>query len=110
MGGYILNEKTMRLSLTGAIVILSIAILFSAFQISGAIIDASTNLTNMAEEKKYTAEMAEEKNRYELISPNDSNIIIFDKQSGDYWRKFIETSEGPTEWEKQKSPIDKSGN
>ncbi len=45
--------------------------------------------------------------RYELISPNDSNIIIFDKQSGEYWRKYIEPNEGPTDWEKQSSPITK---
>lgn len=46
--------------------------------------------------------------RYELISPNDSNIIIFDKQSGDYFSKYIEPNEGPTEWQKQKSPISTS--
>lgn len=43
--------------------------------------------------------------RYELISVNDNNIIIFDKQNGEYWRKFIESDEGPTDWEKQTSPI-----
>jgi len=47
----------------------------------------------------------DDKFRYELVSPNNSNIILFDKQSGDYWRKFIENSEGPTNWEKQHSPI-----
>ena len=46
--------------------------------------------------------------RYELISPNDSNIIIFDKQSGEYWRKYIEPNEGPTDWENQTSPISNS--
>ncbi|WP_394189119.1 hypothetical protein [Paenisporosarcina quisquiliarum] len=90
-----MNEKTTRLSLTGAIIILSIAILFSASQISRAIIDSSSNSNNTDAEQ----------NRYEMISPNDSNIIIFDNQSGEYWRKFIETGEGPTEWEKQTSPI-----
>lgn len=99
-----MNEKTMRLSLTGAIVILSIAIFFSASQISGAIIEASRNFNNTDEVQ---INNTEEQNRYEMISPNDSNIIIFDKQSGDYWRKYIETGEGPTEWEKQTSPIDK---
>ncbi len=43
--------------------------------------------------------------RYELISANDNNLIIYDKQSGEYWRKFIEPNEGPTDWEKQTSPI-----
>lgn len=43
------------------------------------------------------------KNRYEMISPNEANIIIFDSQTGDYWRKFIEPAEGPTEWTKESS-------
>ena len=43
--------------------------------------------------------------RYEFISANEQNIIIFDKQSGEYWRKFIEPNEGPTNWEKESSPI-----
>ncbi|MFC0561904.1 hypothetical protein [Halalkalibacter alkalisediminis] len=38
-----MSEKKQRLSLTGAIVILSICILFSAFNISSAIRDASRN-------------------------------------------------------------------
>lgn len=92
-----MNEKTTRLSLTGAIVVLSISILYSSFQISGAIRDTSTKTNGTTKD--------EEQNRYELISPNDSNIIIFDKQSGEYWRKFIETNEGPTEWEKQTSSL-----
>ena len=39
MGGFVLNEKKPRLSLTVAIVILSICILFSAFTLSSAIRD-----------------------------------------------------------------------
>ena len=46
--------------------------------------------------------------RYELISPNDSNLILFDKQSGEYWQKFIEPNGGPNDWEKQTSPISTS--
>ena len=41
-----LNEKKPRLSLTGAIVILSICILFFAFTISGAIRDSTRNNTD----------------------------------------------------------------
>ena len=37
-------------------------------------------------------------NRYEMVTPNDSNIIIFDKQTGKYWRKYIESNAGPNEW------------
>lgn len=48
--------------------------------------------------------------RYELISPNESNLIIFDRQSGEYWRKYIEPNEGPTDWEKQTSPVFTSSN
>lgn len=40
-------------------------------------------------------------NRYQMISPNENNIIIFDSKTGDYWRKFIEPNEGPTEWSKE---------
>lgn len=40
-------------------------------------------------------------NRYQMISPNENNIIIFDSKTGDYWRKFIESNEGPTEWTKE---------
>ena len=40
-------------------------------------------------------------NRYQMITPNESNIIIFDSKTGDYWRKFIETDEGPTNWTKE---------
>lgn len=46
--------------------------------------------------------------RYKLISANESNLIIFDKKSGEYWRKFIDPNAGPTDWEKQTSPISKS--
>ncbi|MED3802626.1 hypothetical protein P4562_11865 [Lysinibacillus xylanilyticus] len=46
--------------------------------------------------------------RYELISANESNLIIFDKKSGEYWQKFIDLNAGPTDWEKQTSPIFKS--
>ncbi|MCI9259190.1 MAG: hypothetical protein HFJ16_03005 [Romboutsia sp.] len=40
-------------------------------------------------------------NRYQMISPNENNIIIFDSKTGDYWRKFIEPDEGPIDWSKE---------
>ena len=43
--------------------------------------------------------------RYDFIPANDNNIIIFDKQSGEYWVKFLPSNEGPTNWEKGDSPI-----
>ncbi|KUP25370.1 hypothetical protein [Paenibacillus sp. DMB5] len=42
---------------------------------------------------------------YEMIAVNKNNIIIFNKQNGEYWRKFISDSEGPTEWTKEPSPV-----
>ena len=45
-GGVVLNEKKVKLSLTGAIVILSICILFSAFTISSAIRDSTISNTD----------------------------------------------------------------
>lgn len=43
--------------------------------------------------------------RYEMISANENNIIIFDKKSGEYWNKFLPSNEGPANWEKGDSPI-----
>jgi hypothetical protein len=43
IGGIMLNEKKPRLALTGAIVILSLCILISAFSISNAIRESSRN-------------------------------------------------------------------
>jgi hypothetical protein len=37
------------------------------------------------------------KNKYEMLNAG-SNIIIFDKETGRYWRKFIKTNAGPNEW------------
>lgn len=45
--------------------------------------------------------------RYELVPVNEQNIIIFDKKTGESWRKFIDTNEGPTEWEHEVTPIKK---
>lgn len=45
-----------------------------------------------------------ETNRYQMISANESNIIIFDTVTGEYWRKYISINEGPTEWKKEESP------
>ena len=43
--------------------------------------------------------------RYELVPANENNLIIFDKESGQYWNKFIPDDEGPATWEKGDSPI-----
>lgn len=79
-----------------SIIFLGICILLGSFFISQSLKSKSVNKTD------------NEQFRYELISPNDSNIIIFDKKNGEYWRKYIEPNEGPTDWEKQMSPISTS--
>ncbi|MFS0655838.1 hypothetical protein [Bacillus sp. 179-C3.3 HS] len=43
--------------------------------------------------------------RYELITTG-SNVILFDKDTGEYWKKFFDSNEGPVNWEKD-SPLDK---
>lgn len=45
--------------------------------------------------------------RYELVPVNENNIFIFDKETGQYWNKFVPSNEGPTNWEKGESPIKK---
>jgi hypothetical protein len=47
--------------------------------------------------------------RYELVPANENNMIIFDKETGEHWNKFIPIDEGPTNWEKGDSPIKNSG-
>lgn len=49
----------------------------------------------------------QDRNRYQMISVNENNIIIFDRQTGEYWRKYVPSNEGPTNWEKEDSPIKK---
>jgi hypothetical protein len=66
-----LNEKKIRLSLTGAIVILSICILFSAFTISSAIRD-SANTDNGTYEYGYELNRFNE-NFEELIKTLQEN-------------------------------------
>jgi len=89
-----MNKNFMSFS----IIFLGFCILLSSWFISQSLTSEQVNKTK------------KEQFRYELISPNDSNIIIFDKQSGEYWRKYIETNEGPTDWENQTSPVSKSLN
>ena len=79
-----------------SIIFLGICILLSSWLISQSL------------ETEQVDETSEVEFRYELISANDNNLIIFDKETGEYWRKFIELNEGPTDWEKQTSPISPS--
>ncbi|WP_103105641.1 hypothetical protein [Brevibacillus reuszeri] len=45
-------------------------------------------------------------NRYEFIRVNDNNVVLFNKQTGEMWRKFIPSNEGPTNWEKEDLPVE----
>jgi hypothetical protein len=78
-----------------SIVILGLCILLGSWLISQSL-RSSQGLKVSTQNEQF---------RYEFITPNESNIIIFDKQTGEYWRKFIAPNEGPTDWEKQESPI-----
>ena len=68
--------------------IIATAVITGFIVLSGSIIYAARDF----------AERYAEENRYEFISANDTNIIIFDRKTGRYWRKFIEEGAGPTEW------------
>ena len=79
-----------------SIIFLGICILLGCWFISQSIKPAQVVVTKEAQ------------SRYELITPDDSTLIIFDKQNGEYWRKSINPDEGP--WEKQTSPISTTSN
>ena len=74
-----------------SIIFLGICILLGCWFISQSIKPTQVVVTKEAQ------------SRYELITRDDSTLIIFDKQNGEYWRKSINPDEGP--WEKQTSPI-----
>ncbi len=76
-------------------IIISIAILLG-FLLIGLLIRAPLEKINNS--------ISKEDNRYQMISPNDNNIIIFDTETGEYWRKFIQPNAGPTEWTKEINP------
>ncbi len=43
--------------------------------------------------------------KYEMIPVNENNVMIFNKETGEYWRKYIPSGEGPTNWDIEESPI-----
>jgi hypothetical protein len=79
-----------------SIIFLGVCILLGSWFISQSLNSTQDKQANVQQKEQF---------RYEFIGANEGNIIIFDKQSGEYWRKYIESNEGPTDWEKQKSPI-----
>ncbi len=78
------------------IIIISITILLG-FVLMGLLLKAPI--------EKISNNILNENYRYQMVSPNENNIIIFDTETGEYWRKFISPNSGPTEWEKETSPI-----
>lgn len=66
----------------------------------------SNVLANIANNQRIEAAVQpkQEEYRFDLIVVNENNIILYDKQSGDSWRKFIDSGAGPTEWERQSLP------
>ena len=39
-------------------------------------------------------DVQEQSHRYDIVSPNETNLIILDRQTGEYYRKFIDPTEG----------------
>ncbi|WP_223587546.1 hypothetical protein [Neobacillus bataviensis] len=84
-----MNKSLMSFS----VIFLGLCVVLSAWIISQSLKSKQKELVNQSD-----------KFRYELIS-SQNNIILFDKQSGESWRKFLLPMEGPTDWEKQQSPV-----
>lgn len=90
-------EKLSKNLITISIIFFGICFLIGAWKIASALeIIGYNNHTNI--------HTTEQQHRYELIVVNENNIIFFDKESGEHWRKFIDSEEGPTNWEKQRDP------
>lgn len=49
--------------------------------------------------------ISKNQHRYEFISVNEHNLIIFDKKTGGYWQKIVDSNDETTEWQKHDSPI-----
>lgn len=65
----------------------------------------SNTLQDMIGQQPDTVNVTQsEQNEWELIVVNENNIILFNKKSGEYWRKFIESGEGSTDWERYPLP------
>jgi hypothetical protein len=89
-----MNKSFLSLS----IVFLGICIFVGSWFVSNA-------LQDIAKQTPDTVTFTQpEQNEWELIVVNENNIILFNNKSGEHWRKFIESGEGPTDWEKSPLP------
>jgi len=60
--------------------VLGILILASGWALFGVVLPAQSN------------------GRYKMTSANDNNIFLIDTRTGRCWRKFVDSSGGPTHW------------
>ena len=90
----------------------------SAFIIGGSIIIGFTifGLLLMGALEEFVYSMDEydvgrdkdydEDTAYEIIPVGDNNLILFDKDTGAYWTKYVPPGEGPTNWEQGEYPAE----
>ncbi len=57
------------------------------------------NLTSANKEVPTTYE-----GRYEIIRLNDTNYVVYDKETETVWQKFVDPSGGPTDYRKLDLP------
>jgi len=89
--------------------ILGVSIIL-ALTVFGLILQGPINrLSNSIDNYNYNMEKsmsseAEGYGRYQMVSANENNIILLDTKTGKYWRKFIPTGKGPTDWAAENTP------
>ena len=83
---------------------LSISIIFFGICVFVGSWFVSNALQDIAKQPIDTVTVTQPEQKWELIVVNENNIILFNNKSGEYWRKTIESGEGPTDWEKSPLP------
>jgi hypothetical protein len=94
-------EKVNKSFLSISIIFFGISIILGSWFVSNALKDIAFN-QHLGADTVTVTQPGE--NEWELIVVNENNIILFNTISGEYWRKFIESGEGPTAWEKSPLP------
>ncbi|MGM9985972.1 MAG: hypothetical protein ACI35O_01970 [Bacillaceae bacterium] len=88
-----------------AVLFLGDCILFGFWTIAEAVRSINNQPIVNVSDQPVMDLLSDEPLRYELVAPNENNIIMYDKQTGEYWRKSIESDGGPTEWQYGKAPV-----
>ena len=83
-----------------AFIFFGICIVISSLYIADAL---KAIAYNQNQQSDHTITM-QESNEWELVVVNKNNIILFNHSTGEYWRKFIKSDEGPIDWEKGTLP------